>query len=158
MKSSSKWRGYSPTSRVFYPLFQHIKNTNSWILEFQKETKLMRYKSSKIFRITLSSATGFNINLVRMFKYIYISFYNILTHFITLVSFYTPWKHQKTFSDVFRGYRKTPVSCNQLKSLKNEALTEALVHRCSIKTVLGRFCRLTPSEFFCIDEIFVALK
>ena len=32
-----------------------------------------------------------------------------------LVSFYTPWKHQKTcFSDLFRGYRKRPVTWNGL--------------------------------------------
>ena len=34
-----------------------------------------------------------------------------------LVSFDTPWKHQKTFvfSDVFRGYRKRPVAWNGLR-------------------------------------------
>ena len=33
-----------------------------------------------------------------------------LTHLMSLVSFYTPWKHQKTkrFAGVFGGYRKKP--------------------------------------------------
>ena len=39
-----------------------------------------------------------------------------ITHFIPLVSFYTPWKHQETesFSDIFRGYRMRPVAWNGL--------------------------------------------
>ena len=38
-----------------------------------------------------------------------------LTAFMSLVTFYTPWKHQKTygFSDVFRGYRKRLVPQNE---------------------------------------------
>ena len=46
----------------------------------------------------------------------YHALYNIvLTYFLSLVSFYTPWKHQETpenqrFSDVFKGYRKGPVT------------------------------------------------
>ena len=42
-----------------------------------------------------------------------------LTHFIPLISFYTPWKHKKTrgFSDVFRGYRKRLVAWNGLSLL-----------------------------------------
>ena len=40
---------------------------------------------------------------------------NALTHFMPLISFYTPWKHKKTrFSDVFREYRKRPVAWNGL--------------------------------------------
>ena len=42
--------------------------------------------------------------------------YDILTHFMPLISFYTPWKHQ--LSDVFRGYRKRPVAWNGLKKLQ----------------------------------------
>ena len=40
--------------------------------------------------------------------------YMPLTHFMPLVSFYSPWKHQNTrgFSDVFRGYRKRP--CHEM--------------------------------------------
>ena len=52
----------------------------------------------------------------------------ILTHFMSLVSFYTPWKHQKTrgflmfsgrFSDVFREYSKRPMAWNGLYGLTN---------------------------------------
>ena len=44
-----------------------------------------------------------------------------VTHFMSLFSFYTPWKNQKTrgflmFSDVFRGgYREKPAVWNGLK-------------------------------------------
>ena len=43
-----------------------------------------------------------------------------LTHFMPLVSFDTPWKHQKNqrFSNVFRGYRKRPVAWNGLTRLR----------------------------------------
>ena len=36
-----------------------------------------------------------------------------------MLLFYTPWKHQKTFSfsDVFRGYRKATPGCNGLRWL-----------------------------------------
>ena len=35
------------------------------------------------------------------------NYWNLLMHFMPLVSFYTPWKHQNAwFSDIFRGYRK----------------------------------------------------
>ena len=37
-----------------------------------------------------------------------------LTHFTPLDSFFTSWKHKKTFSDVFNGYRKRPVAWNGL--------------------------------------------
>ena len=39
-----------------------------------------------------------------------------LTHLLLLISFYTPWKHQKTitFSGAFRGYRNRPMSRNGL--------------------------------------------
>ena len=42
-----------------------------------------------------------------------------LTHFTSLVSFYTPWKQQKTrgFCNVFRNYRKRLVVWNGLISL-----------------------------------------
>ena len=37
------------------------------------------------------------------------------TYFVLLVSFYTPWKHQKNwFSDVFREYRRTQARWNGL--------------------------------------------
>ena len=39
----------------------------------------------------------------------------MLTHFIPLVSFCTPWKPR--FSDVFRGYRKGLVTWNGLNAL-----------------------------------------
>ena len=39
-----------------------------------------------------------------------------LTHYIPVLLFYTPWKHQETsnFSDVFKGYRKATPDCNGL--------------------------------------------
>ena len=39
---------------------------------------------------------------------------SLLTHFMPLISFDTPWKHQKTsgFSDVFKGYQKKSVAWN----------------------------------------------
>ena len=40
-----------------------------------------------------------------------LSTFGSLTHFILLVSFYTPWKHQ---SDVLRGYKKRPLAWNGL--------------------------------------------
>ena len=49
---------------------------------------------------------------------------NVLTHFMPLVSFNISWKHQKTygflvwFSDVFRGYWKSPVAWNRLANRK----------------------------------------
>ena len=40
---------------------------------------------------------------------------NYITHFMPLVSFYTPWNQQKIwFSDHFRGHRKRPVVWNGL--------------------------------------------
>ena len=41
----------------------------------------------------------------------------VLTDFILLVTFCSPWKHQKT--DVFRGYRKKPVSWNGLTNFRS---------------------------------------
>ena len=40
----------------------------------------------------------------------------LLNHFMPLVSFYTPWKYQKTlrFCHVFRGYTKRTVAWNRL--------------------------------------------
>ena len=49
---------------------------------------------------------------------------NVLTHFMPLVSFNISWKHQKTygflvwFSDVFKGYWKSPVAWNGLANRK----------------------------------------
>ena len=37
-----------------------------------------------------------------------------LTHSNPVLLFYTPWKYQKTFSDVFRGYGKATSGCNGL--------------------------------------------
>ena len=37
-----------------------------------------------------------------------------LTHFIPLISFYTPWKQNQRFSDVFRGCRKRAMAWNGL--------------------------------------------
>ena len=42
-------------------------------------------------------------------------FFIILTHFMPPVLFYTPWKQR--FSDLFRSYRKRPVTWNGLNSL-----------------------------------------
>ena len=41
-----------------------------------------------------------------------------LNHFISLLSFYTPWKHKKNFwfSCVFSGYRKRPITRNGLQT------------------------------------------
>ena len=52
----------------------------------------------------------------------------ILSHFMPLVSFYTPlrtWENQR-FSDVFRGYRKSTVAWNGLIS--------------SLRTARSKFC------------------
>ena len=40
-----------------------------------------------------------------------------LTHYSSVLLFYTPWKNQKAFrfSDVFSGYRKATPGCNGLK-------------------------------------------
>ena len=39
---------------------------------------------------------------------------HLLTHFIPVVPFYTPWKHQKpVISWCFKGYRKRPMSWNK---------------------------------------------
>ena len=59
------------------------------------------------------NATQFKINN----KHTTTIFATSLTHFMPLVSFYTPWKYQKNqrFSDVFKAYRKRPVARNGLK-------------------------------------------
>ena len=42
-----------------------------------------------------------------------------LTHYSSVLLFYTPWKHQKIFrfSNVFRGYRKPTPGCNGLMQM-----------------------------------------
>ena len=42
-----------------------------------------------------------------------------LNHYSPVSLFYTPWKHQKTFSfsDVFRWYRKATPGCNGLMQI-----------------------------------------
>ena len=46
------------------------------------------------------------------------TFQRCLTHFLQLVSFYSPSKYQQNqrFSDFFRGYRKRPVASNKSNS------------------------------------------
>ena len=39
-----------------------------------------------------------------------------LIHFLSLVSFYTPWKYQR-FSDFFKGHRKIPTVWNGLSKI-----------------------------------------
>ena len=41
-------------------------------------------------------------------------FFILLTHFMSLASFYTPWKQR--FSDVFREYRNRPLARKELRS------------------------------------------
>ena len=57
--------------------------------------------------------------LLQMNLFVYLDISNLrlpLTHYISVLLFYTPWKHQKTFrfSDNFRGYRKVTPGCNRL--------------------------------------------
>ena len=57
--------------------------------------------------------------LLHMNLFVYLDISNLrlpLTHYSSVLLFYTPWKHQKTFrfSDNFRGYRKLTLSCNRL--------------------------------------------
>ena len=40
---------------------------------------------------------------------------SLLTHFQPMLHFYTPWKHQKTYGDVFKGYRSWTLGENGLK-------------------------------------------
>ena len=40
-----------------------------------------------------------------------------------LMSLYTPWKYQKTFADIFRGYKKRSVARNELKFLNLRKFT-----------------------------------
>ena len=63
---------------------------------------------------------------LRTMRYSVLPIRQILTHFMPLVYFDAPWKHQKTsenlcFSDVFRGYRKRPVAWNGLSRDNNGA-------------------------------------
>ena len=49
-----------------------------------------------------------------------------LTHFMSLISFYTPWKHKnQRFSDIFR-YGKRPVAW---KGLKEDSTTGAFLEK-----------------------------
>ena len=49
-----------------------------------------------------------NMSLQRTLDFLVASLNPFLLCFMPLVSFYTPWKHQKTrFSEVFRGEKET---------------------------------------------------
>ena len=50
-----------------------------------------------------------------------------LTHFMPLVSVYTPWKQKKRLSKVFRGYTKTLVVLNGLMNWTQEYLVILIV-------------------------------
>ena len=66
-----------------------------------------------------------------------------MTHFILLVSVYTPWKHQNT-SDVlmfFRGYEKRPLACVAL------IIFFYSIVKCNSATISGNF--LTLKQFWC---------
>ena len=51
------------------------------------------------------------------YEHIWLVLIFILTHFMPLVSFYTPWKHWETFN-VFRWYRKRPLAWNGIMTSK----------------------------------------
>ena len=67
-----------------------------------------------------------------------------LTHFMPLVSFNSPWKHQKRFSDVFRGYRKRPVAWNGLRTLNVRGPT----------TFIGLLTKSDKAPFFFLEYLF----
>ena len=61
-----------------------------------------------------------------------------LTHFISLVPFWTPWKHQKTLGfPVFKGYRKRPLAWNGLMHVTHLVHWKSLAETtlCSSKLV-----------------------
>ena len=60
---------------------------------------------------------------------LYVNIVNGLTNFTPLISFYTPWKHQRTFGFLFSGgYGKRPVVWNGLKTLFTQK--NHFYHRC----------------------------
>ena len=85
-------------------------------------------KEKKLLLATILSIEKENTGTERQSKIIIIYrrsslLHFFLTHFMPLVSFDTPWKHQKTsgfpmfsggIESVFRGYRKRPVPWNGL--------------------------------------------
>ena len=98
------------------PERQHWCHLGVFIVNFEHMSRLVLL----LLLLTLSRKIPVG-NILKM---------KLLIHFMPLVSFYTPWKHQKTkgflmFSgDVFRGYRKRPVAWNRLR-LHFVTLTEA---------------------------------
>ena len=74
-----------------------------------------------------------------------------LTHCMPLVSVYTPWKHQKTrgFSDVFRGYRKRPVSLNGLIKIIYYMLSANMISRVFFRSSRSQifFKKGVPTKF-----------
>ena len=73
-----------------------------------------------------------------------------LTHFMSLVSFYTFWKHQKTrVFYVFRGYRKRPVTWNRLS---NGSKSEKWCFCSGLKISLGCFfCKVILIKILAIN-------
>ena len=90
-------------------------------------------------------------------------------HFMPLVSFYAPWKHQKkeVFSDIFRGYRKRPVARNGLScsvlcciyfKLKVKTPNKNSHKRCSVKKdVLKNFAKFT-GKHLCQSLVLIKLQ
>ena len=54
-----------------------------------------------------------------------------ITHYMSLLSFYTPLKASKLlwFSDVFRGYRMKPVALNGLRTVECKAFPNTILNK-----------------------------
>ena len=103
-----RWR----CSSVFIINFKHISHL---FLVFLVFPSIFYYQQVNISWCSLSTWA-----IIFTFFYFIISRYcfllNSLTHFMPLVSSYTPWKHKnQRFSDIFRGHRKRQVAQHGLK-------------------------------------------
>ena len=74
--------------------------------------------------------------------------FNTLSHFVSLVSFFTPWKKSENqrFSDVFRGYRKRPVAWNGLIQCFSVFIVKHVSYCCIVIVLSYRFWLKTTSK------------
>ena len=102
-------------------------------------------------------AKAFPNTTAKRFAQHYLRHISSLTHFMPLASFYTPWKHQKTYSfwgthrcwklDVSRGYRKRSVVWNALNKILDLSLIplEIFHMRMSQRIVYRRVFKTLPN-------------
>ena len=108
--NSQKWHDTVVDKRLFiYSVklrFHHYLIVFAWMEACVHSNKVI---SNYFLLVTSGQIFSSNKNVSEMLRTI-----NSLTRFILLVSFYIPWKHQKTFSDVLGAYRERPAAWNGL--------------------------------------------